>query len=638
MCGIAGELRFEAGPSPADWAILSALMARRGPDDEGLWSDEAHCTLAFRRLAILDLSPNGHQPMATPDGRYALVFNGELYNFTELRARLAAHGVRFRSTGDAEVVLHALATWGHDALADFNGMFALALWDARARRLLLARDHVGIKPLYYLTRPQGLVFASQYDQILAHPWSAGLAVDQAALGLYLRLAFVPAPYGILRDTHMLEPGAWMEVDVAGRVRQGRFYEFPVGRAATLRGDAAVEAVDAAVTAAVRRQLVSDVPVGAFLSGGIDSPLVVAKMCAVSATPPRAFTIGSAGDASDESADAAAYARELGVAHVVEQTTPAHALALLDDVVAACGEPFGDYSIFPTMLVSKLARRECTVMLSGDGGDELFWGYVGRLGGVLTRLPELARPRWWRQARHAARRIARAAGDYDDLTQNSVGACYLKTHTHLGGRWLERVFPTLPDPPASFTAFDYAGTDPDRTAQWLRWNELTCHLTMVLLKVDRASMHHALEVRVPLLDREVVDVASRVDWRACLDPARDLGKLPLRQALARHVRHQTHAKRGFEVPMATWLRTSLKPAFESEVLARDHLLGLPLDRHALADLFGRHQRGENHAWGLWPLLSLALWARRHLEGRRLAHAGGRPAARFVSPSATPVVLP
>ena len=161
--------------------------------------------------------------------------------------------------------------------------------------------------------------------------------------------------------------------------------------------------------------------------------------------------------------------------------------------------------------------------------------------------------------------------------------------------------------------------------------------MVLLKVDRASMHHALEVRVPLLDREVVDVASGVDWRASLDPARDLGKLPLRQALARHVRHQTHAKRGFEVPMATWLRTSLKPAFESEVLARDNLLGLPLDRGALADLFGRHQRGENHAWGLWPLLSLALWARRHLEGRRLAHAGGRPDARFGSPPATPAVL-
>ena len=328
--------------------------------------------------------------MVTDCGRYALVFNGEIYNFRALRVELERAGVRFKSTGDSEVVLQALVAWGVDALSRFNGIFALAFYDSNTRRLLLARDHAGIKPLYALRSPRGIVFASQYDQLLAHPWADDLRVSQNALGLYLRFAFIPAPYGVLEHTEMLEPGAWLEVDANAKVRQGHHFKLPQRTVPSLRGEEAVDAVDSAVGSAVRRQLVSDVPVGAFLSGGIDSPLVVSKMCAVASERVRAFTIGTSDPRSDETTDAEAYARELAVAHTIERVTEEQARALVNDAIDACGEPFGDYSVIPTLLVSQLAAREFKVVLSGDGGDELFWGYVRRMVPMIQSAPNFSR--------------------------------------------------------------------------------------------------------------------------------------------------------------------------------------------------------------------------------------------------------
>ena len=377
MCGIVGQITFvDQNGVAQDEAIISrlnAFAARRGPDDEGFWSD-GHCfSTAFRRLSVLDPSPAGHQPMLAQDGRYVIVYNGEVYNFPELRHELQQDGVRFRSTGDTEVVLYALACWGTKALSRFNGMFALGFYDTAEQRLLLARDHAGIKPLYYMLVPQGLVFASQYDQILVHPWSHDLRVSEAALSLYLRLGYIPAPYALLQKTHMLEPGTWMEVTKGGGMRSERFFEFPTYREPDLHGPEAYEAVDAAVTSAVRRQLVSDVPIGTFLSGGIDSPLVAAKMRAATDGTVRAFTIGTNGDSLDESTDAMAYAGEIGVEHFVEQATADISLQLLNDVVTACSEPFADYSIFPTLLVSRLAREQVKVMLFGRRWRRTFLG-------------------------------------------------------------------------------------------------------------------------------------------------------------------------------------------------------------------------------------------------------------------------
>lgn len=384
MCGIVGILCFDGNVGIWHDEIRKSvdLMARRGPDNEGIWSDGQTCTLGFRRLAILDLSPMGRQPMRSRDGRYALVFNGEIYNFREIRRDLEKEGIAFSSTGDTEVVLYALARWGIEALELFNGMFALGFYDTRERRLLLARDHAGIKPLYYMHTASGLLFASQYDQILAHPWACDRQSVPERMALYLQLGYLPAPYALVQDTFALEPGAWLTIDASRARRRGRYFTLPVFREPDLRGAEADEAVDATVAAAVKRHLVSDVPVGVFLSGGIDSPLVAAKMVQAEGAAFQAFTLSTNGDEFDESAAATAYAKELQLDQHICHITPSVAMAMLDDVVAACGEPMDDYSIFPTMLVSQHAREHVKVILSGDGADEIFFGYTPRMVGPL----------------------------------------------------------------------------------------------------------------------------------------------------------------------------------------------------------------------------------------------------------------
>lgn len=613
MCGIAGELRFRTEQaSQADWDKIGTLMSRRGPDDNGFWSDDNCCTLVFRRLAIIDLSARGHQPMIAGNGRFALVFNGEVYNFMELRKQLESRGVVFGSTSDSEVVLYALIEWGSEALEKFNGMFALGFYDSLKKRLLLARDHAGIKPLYYMMGHNGIVFGSQYDQLLVHPWSYDLKVSKEALGLYLRLAHVPAPYALLENTHILEPGMWMEVTAEGQSKQGHFFVFPRYAEPTLRGKEALEAVDASVTAAVKRHLISDVPVGAFLSGGIDSPLVVAKMRAACSNAIQTFTIGTGEKETDESYDAQAYAKEIGVEHLVEYISPDRALELIDKVIDACGEPFGDYSIFPTLMVSRLASRNHKVVLSGDGGDELFWGYPSRFAPLLRMTGAFRMPYWLRKMRWGINKTFLRRNNRF-LLMGSLGECHRSMHNHLPETILKEIFPSLQVWPSECDAYTYEGCDSEKIAQISRWNEFVYHLPMVLMKVDRASMYNSLEVRVPLLDREVIEVASKIDWHDCLNVDKKMGKLPLRHTLARFVKHQTYTKRGFEIPMATWLRTSLREMFEAYVLKRTDVLGLEINRGALRSVFEQHIRGErNYAWGLWPLLSLALWINRYYQ--------------------------
>lgn len=619
MCGICGSFSI-AGLSELGTTATSGmikLMERRGPDDEGFWTEGKYCALGFRRLAILDLSSAGHQPMTTSDGRYTIVYNGEVYNFQELRRELQQRGIQFRSTGDTEVVLQALAVWGKEALHRFNGMFALGFYDQVEKRLLLARDHAGIKPLYYLLTSKGLVFASQYDQIMTHPWSRALETSKDGLALYLRLGYIPAPYALLKDTHMLEPGAWLEMDVRAQVKRGRFFEFPTFHEPDLHGGEAYEAVDAAIARAVGRQLVSDVPVGTFLSGGIDSPLVAAKAKAANNGAVRAFTISTNGDHLDEAPDATAYAREIGIEQVVEHVRPRSVPDMVEDIVSSCGEPFADYSIFPTMLIARVARQYVKVILSGDGGDELFWGYPGRFASVLKNCRAFAYPYWFRRLRSD---IGGFLGNGNaGLRYPSIGDCYRVKHTRIAEDSLTAIFPEVPKWPASFDLFTYSGWEPNKTAQWLRWNEFVSHLTMVLLKVDRASMYHSLEVRVPLLDREVVDVAARVDWRSCLDLNQRIGKLPLRKSLARHIHSQTQKKRGFEAPMNAWLRGPLKDIFQESVLKRKEILGMQVNQKKLHVMFQQHVDSQvDRARGLWTLLSLALWEQKHYRSRSIHH--------------------
>jgi asparagine synthase (glutamine-hydrolysing) len=590
---------------------MMSLMARRGPDDAGFWQDP-HCTVGFRRLSILDLSPNGHQPMCSQDGRFILVMNGEVYNFLEIKRDLAQRGYHFRSTGDAEVVLSALSEWGLKALERFNGMFALAFYDSQEKTLLLARDHAGIKPLFYSQTSQGLVFASQYNQIVQHPWTKNLQVSGDALSMYLRFGWIPAPYGLLEDTHLLEAGGWMQVDSFGHVKEGRFYDFPQYSSPNLMGEEAVDALDEALDRAVKRHLVSDVPVGVFLSGGIDSPLVAARARQISGQRLKAFTIGVDDPLMDETQEAQGFASAFDLEHVLQMTTEESALELLEAVTLASTEPTADFSMFPTLMVSRLAGQQVKVVLTGDGGDELFWGYPGRFVPTLEQSPYYRLPKFLRYGSIAMRKSFGLGKATRESLYPSLGRLYQKKHTLLAESDLRNLFPNLCPIPGEVKLFEFSETNIDTTAQWLRWNEFTLHLARVLMKADRASMHCSLETRLPLLDKEVIAIAIQTDWRTCLDLKNRVGKIPLRKLLNRHTNQQSVAKKGFTVPMAKWLHGPLHDLLEDKVINRPGFLGMEVDRKTMIAISKKFYAGDqSKACGLWLLLSLVLWEETHL---------------------------
>ena len=379
MCGIAGVWLTKPGSLDRAEVCLQSILAslvHRGPDDHGIWKDrQAGLLLGHRRLAIIDLSPLGHQPMVGPDGRTALVFNGEIYNFRDLRRDLETQGFVFGSESDTEVLLNGYMCWGEKVLDRLAGMFAFAIWDQEQRQLFMARDRAGEKPLYYAAGPWGFAFASEIAGLATLP-GIDLEIDQEALSLYLHYQYVPAPYTIYRGIRKLPPGHALRVSNA-KVEVWRYWD-PVPLAIGPRmeisePDALVE-LERLVRTAVRGQMISDVPLGAFLSGGIDSTAVVSMMTELSSSQVRTFTIGFDVARYDESQHANLVARHLGVDHTVEYLTEKDALGLIPKVPAMYGEPFSDSSALPTHLVSHVARKHVTVCLSGDGGDEAFGGY------------------------------------------------------------------------------------------------------------------------------------------------------------------------------------------------------------------------------------------------------------------------
>lgn len=613
MCGITGVLTHarSIGEHLEAVSSLTALMERRGPDDQGEWTDGSHMALGFRRLSILDLSRQGHQPMVSPCGRHVLVFNGEVYNFRELRRDLESRGHTFRSHTDTEVVLLALAQWGKAALPRLNGMFALGWYDRDRRRLLLARDPMGIKPLYYGLAPEGLVFGSQYDQVVRHAFCSR-KLCAASLGLFLRLGYIPAPHALFQGTHLLPPGHALCLEAGGEPRLAAYYHPQEESGELCTSGRAAEEGGPVISAAVRRQMVSDVPLGAFLSGGVDSPLVAAQMRQASSEV-HAFTIGSTDPRFDEAPVARAYAEQLSLRHTVDAFRPADCLSLVEEGARAYTEPFGDFSSLPSLLLCRSTRQHVTVALSGDGGDELFWGYprfakISRHAGWF-RYPQPVRTAAYAAGRALRKSIPRGVlfpgvGDWQ-----FDGQCF----SGLRGVDLEQLCEQPLPPPEGFDFYAYTGPpEPEPVARWLRRNELWGHLQMVLLKMDRASMHYSLEVRVPLLDLQVVELAARVAPQACM--ANAVGKLPLREILARSVPPDAipERKAGFSVPLGDWLRRELRPLVEDLLLDGDpYPFGL-FRRPALRRLYQRHLEGEDLTRALWHLLSLQLWRCEHLH--------------------------
>ena len=650
MCGLAGAFDpdTEATAWPSRLGGMATALRHRGPDDEGIWHDaQAGIGLAFRRLAILDLSAEGHQPMLSASGRYVMAYNGEVYNFRELRAELEATGSRFRGHSDTEVMLAAFETWGLTrSVSRFVGMFAFALWDRTERRLHLVRDRLGIKPLYWGWSRGALLFASELTALRRHP-SFEARLDRDAVASFLRFNYIPAPHAIFEGFRKLEPGCIRSFDLAGDVRsgEGRLTAYwslaevaREGLAHPFAGDEreAVDELERRLTDSVALRMIADVPLGAFLSGGIDSSLVVALMRARATGPVRTFTIGFEEQAFDESTWARRIAQHLGTEHTEQIVTAAQALAAVPRIASLFDEPFADSSQIPTLLVSELARRHVTVALSGDGGDELFAGYTRYalftdLQRNLSRIP-----------RGARRVLGRALGAVPVAAANRMLAFAdpLLRRYGTGGPAGDKIrklaeLVALPDDRALYR---------DLLSHWKNPAELVAggierprladlaerpqghpdpiHLLMfddtlaylpddILVKVDRTSMSVGLEARVPMIDHRVVELAWSLPMSLKVRDGRT--KWVLRQILERHVPRELveRPKMGFGVPIELWLRGPLR-AWADDLLSESRLRreGL-LEPGPIQQKWREHVSGVRHwHYYLWDVLALQAWREAH----------------------------
>ena len=642
MCGIAGFWSTDR-PSGDPEEILRRMagsLRHRGPDDEGTWWDpDAGVGLSHRRLAIIDLSPGGHQPMVSASGRYVIVYNGEVYNYLDLRRDLEGRKVVFRSTSDTEVMLAEIECRGlPGAVTRFAGQFAFALFDRQTRALSLVRDRLGEKPLYYGWAGRTLLFGSELKALRAHPEWRG-DIDRDALAQFLRFSYVPAPGSIYRGIRKVVPGTILTFSADAPRGQPRGTPYWSARGVAERGTASplsgtdaelTDQLEALLRPVVRREMLADVPLGAFLSGGIDSSLVVALMQTQSDRPVRTFTIGFHEHGWNEAEYAGAVARHLGTDHTELYVTPAEALAVVPRLPTLFDEPFADSSQIPTFLVSQMARQHVTVSLSGDGGDELFGGYDRYF------VPDRMR-RWLRPVPHFARRglaaVLRAwspqqwdrgldrAGIGSALGHRLTGDRFHKLAMVLAGdadramyhdlvshwRDAEQVVLGAVERPIVVTKpEEWAAVD--GLLSWMMYVDLVSYLPDdILVKVDRASMGVSLESRAPFLDHTVAEFAWALPLRARVQAGR--GKQILRWLLDRYVPRQLveRPKMGFGVPLDSWIRGPLKPwaaaLLDPARLRREGYL----DADAVTQKWTEHEAGRvNWQYHLWDVLMFQAW--------------------------------
>lgn len=647
MCGLAGAMSRDAGDEESMRLCVERMgkrIAHRGPDDAGQWVDaEWGVALAHRRLSILDLSPAGHQPMRSACGRFVLVFNGEIYNHLDLRAKLDASGLgpEWRGHSDTETLLAGIAAWGvAEALRASVGMFALALWDRVEHVLVLARDRIGEKPLYYGWQGRSFLFGSETKALQAHP-DFRASVDRGALALLLRHNCIPAPYSIHSGIRKLPPGCLLRIHARSLQAAGEPQAYwtlndtvASGLAQPFAGsdEQATDALESQLRQSIGAQMLSDVPLGAFLSGGIDSSTVVALMQAQSARPVRTFTIGLGNGDYDEARHAEAVAAHLGTEHTELRIHADDALSVIPRLPTIYCEPFADSSQIPTFLVSHLACRHVKVALSGDGGDELFGGYNRYLGArrVWSRLQRLPRP-----LRAALGRVLVGVPPASWNRLFGVIAPLLPARARLAlpgdkAHKLARVLPAgdghayyraltshWPDPAAVVvgaieppTRLTDPGTWPhaDSFEHWMMAMDAQTYLPDdILAKVDRAAMANSLETRVPMLDHRVVALAWRMPMRFKIRDGQ--GKWLLRQVLYRHVPRALvdRPKMGFGIPLEAWLRGPLR-AWAEEMLDRQRLGDEGYFHPApVRVMWEQHLKGR-HDWHhqLWPILMFQAW--------------------------------
>ena len=626
MCGICGYVNA-AGGGPASAELLARMcrtIVHRGPDDEGLHV-EGPAALGNRRLSIIDVE-GGHQPLSNEDGSLWIAYNGEAYNFAEVRDELLARGHAFTTRSDTETMVHAFEQWGPEFLSRFRGMFAFALWDAKGRKLRLVRDRVGIKPLYYTLLPDGtIVFGSELKAILVHP-GVKREIEPRALDLFLTLEYVPAPHSIFKGIFKLPAGCILTWD-EGRIDIRKYWDIEPPAAGGDAKPASLASLQdelyALLKESVKLRLVSDVPLGAFLSGGIDSSTIVGLMRELGASPLRTYSIGFKDATYNELAHARRIAERFGTEHEDLVLEP-HALELTEKLVRHLDEPLGDFSIFPTYLVSAMARKHVKVVLSGDGGDEIFAGYEHYQAQRLARLPGVAagaKMAGWATARlkpgdkkkgawNKLRRFTQAF-DHDADVRHFRWMMFLSRADReaLYTDGLKRDLGGLPGlmDSAPFDDVYRRMADFDRTTGELYLDLKTYLVDDIMVKVDRMSMAASLEAREPLLDHKLIEFAFRLPGRLKLRglTTKWIFKKTVERLLPKDIIYRR--KEGFSIPIKHWLRVELREMME-DYLSEKRIAGAGLFRpEPIRAMIDAHVRGrENYSHQLWALLMFEIW--------------------------------
>lgn len=627
MCGIYGLYRLDGAAAEASvLPKMGAVTRHRGPDDEGMHVD-GRCAIGMRRLSIIDLA-GGHQPISNSDSSLVLVCNGEIYNFRELRRELEALGHHFRTNSDSEVLLLGYVQWGEGVLDRLNGMYGFALWDAKKQTLLVGRDRLGIKPIYFLNDGKQLAFASEAKALLELP-GIRAEVDPAALTSYLELGYVPAPLAMLRGVRKLPIGGLMKISSAG-VEIRSTWMPPTTVDDSVDPAEWAQRVRDRLEASVRMQMVSDVPIGAFLSGGIDSSAVLAMMARHSSGPVKTYSIGFDGGAAERFYNELDYARQVaqqfGTDHHEILVRP-DVVSLLPKLLWHMDEPIADSAFITTYLVAEFARRDVTVILSGVGGDELFGGYRRYLGEHYLRyidwLPDVAkRGAAWLADRLPADRHSRLL-NYSRLAKNFLGSA----HLGFAERYRAYVGVFAPNEVAALVhtsapqrvdalaaAFDAVGGE-DALARMFAADALTQLPDDLLLLTDKMTMATSLECRVPLLDHELVELAARIPAR--IKVAGGELKAVLKQALVDVLPREVlyRSKRGFGAPMGAWIKGALAPLLAS-TLSRQSVERRGLLNYApIAALIDAHRANRIDGTDrLLALLNLEIWCRVYLDRR------------------------